>query len=62
MFVVADGLSAFAAARHAVPFLTTLRPKLDGWRIGPVVVATQARVALGDGIGELFHGRGSSSC
>lgn len=57
VFVVADGLSAFAAARHAVPFLTTLRPKLDGWRIGPVVVARQARVALGDGIGELLWAR-----
>jgi ethanolamine ammonia-lyase small subunit len=57
VFVVADGLSAFAAARHAVPFLTTLRPKLNGWRIGPVVVARQARVALGDGIGELLRAR-----
>ncbi len=52
VFVAADGLSAFAATRHAVPFLTLLRPRLEGWKIAPVVIATQARVALGDGIGE----------
>jgi ethanolamine ammonia-lyase small subunit len=57
VFVVAHGLSAYAATRHAVPFLTALRAKLGGWRIGPVVVATQARVALGDGIGELLRAR-----
>jgi ethanolamine ammonia-lyase small subunit len=57
VFVVADGLSAYAAARHAVPFLERMRLKLDGWKIGPVVVATQARVALGDGIGELLGAR-----
>lgn len=57
VFVVADGLSAFAAARHATPFLAALRPSLDGWNIGPTVVATQARVALGDGIGELLRAR-----
>jgi ethanolamine ammonia-lyase small subunit len=57
VFVVADGLSAFAAARHAVPFLSTMRGLLEGWRIGPVVVASQARVALGDAIGELLRAR-----
>jgi ethanolamine ammonia-lyase small subunit len=57
VFVVADGLSAYAAARHAVPFLERMRAKLTGMRIGPVVVARQARVALGDGIGELLRGR-----
>ena len=54
VFVVADGLSAFAPTLHAVPLLTELRKRLDGWRIAPVVVALQARVALGDEIGELF--------
>lgn len=53
-FVVADGLSAFAAAHHAVPLLVEARAKLEGWRIGPVVVARQARVALGDEIGALL--------
>ncbi|WP_049620534.1 ethanolamine ammonia-lyase light chain EutC, partial [Frateuria defendens] len=29
----------------------------DGWRIGPALVATQARVALGDACGELLGAR-----
>jgi len=57
VFVVADGLSAFAAARHAVPLLDAVRAKLTESRIGPVVVARQARVALGDGIGALLRAR-----
>ena len=57
VFVIGDGLSAFAAAKQALPLLQAVRPRLeaDGWRIGPVVVATQARVALGDEIGELLR-------
>jgi len=52
VFVIADGLSALAVTRHAVPMLAATLPLLRGWRIGPVVIATQARVALGDEIGE----------
>jgi ethanolamine ammonia-lyase small subunit len=50
-FVIADGLSAPAAHRHAVPLLRALWPKIEPWRIAPVVIACQARVALGDAIG-----------
>lgn len=57
VFVAADGLSAFAAQRHVAPLLTRLRGPLEGWRIGPVVIATQARVALGDRIGELLRAK-----
>ncbi|MCA8002227.1 ethanolamine ammonia-lyase subunit EutC [Burkholderia metallica] len=59
VFVVGDGLSAFAAAKQALPLLQAVRPRLDadGWQIGPVVVATQARVALGDEIGELLRAK-----
>nr|WP_061123326.1 ethanolamine ammonia-lyase subunit EutC [Caballeronia catudaia] len=55
VFVAADGLSAFAAQRHVVPLLTRVRTQLEGWNIAPVVIATQARVALGDRIGELLR-------
>ncbi|MFZ4688400.1 MAG: ethanolamine ammonia-lyase subunit EutC [Polymorphobacter sp.] len=48
--VVADGLSATAVMRHAVPLLTALLPRLVG-RIAPIIAAHQARVALGDPIG-----------
>jgi ethanolamine ammonia-lyase small subunit len=52
--VIADGLSALATMRHAMPLLQALRPHLTGWRIAPVAVASLARVALGDEIGELL--------
>jgi ethanolamine ammonia-lyase small subunit len=55
VFVIADGLSANAAARHPIPLLERMRSGLDSWRIGPVVVARQARVAIGDEIGELLR-------
>ncbi|GAA4856530.1 ethanolamine ammonia-lyase subunit EutC [Actinomycetospora corticicola] len=48
--VVGDGLSPLAIHRHAVPMLREVLARLDGWRVAPVVVATQARVALGDEI------------
>ncbi|GLZ44172.1 ethanolamine ammonia-lyase light chain [Actinomycetospora sp. NBRC 106375] len=48
--VVADGLSATAVAEHAVGLLDALLPRLEGWTVAPVVVAEQARVALGDEI------------
>jgi len=48
--VVADGLSAIAAQRHAVPLLVALRDL--GVAADRLVVATQARVAIGDAIGE----------
>ncbi|WP_446744774.1 ethanolamine ammonia-lyase subunit EutC [Silvibacterium acidisoli] len=54
VFAVADGLSALAAERHAVPLLGRLLPNLkqkSGITCGPIVLAEQARVALGDEIG-----------
>ncbi|CAN7397492.1 ethanolamine ammonia-lyase subunit EutC [Trinickia sp. LjRoot230] len=57
VFVIADGLSAFAAAKQAVPLLLALRPQLAQWNVGPVVVARQARVALGDEIGQALGAR-----
>lgn len=52
VFVIADGLSAFAIQNHALRFFSVLLPSLEGWDIGPVVIATQARVALGDEVAE----------
>ena len=51
-FVVADGLSSFAPQRHALPLLDAMLPRLVGWSLTPVAIATQSRVALGDEIGE----------
>ncbi|MEK6398190.1 MAG: ethanolamine ammonia-lyase light chain EutC, partial [Terriglobus sp.] len=50
--VVADGLSALAPSLHALPMLTRLRDALPDWEID-TILATQARVALADDIGEL---------
>jgi ethanolamine ammonia-lyase small subunit len=55
VFVIADGLSAVAAERHALPVLHLVRAQLPGWLIAPVVVAEQSRVALGDEIGEILN-------
>lgn len=53
VLVVADGLSAPAIDRNALPMLAALdRQAPADWRVGPVVIATQARVALGDEIGQ----------
>jgi ethanolamine ammonia-lyase small subunit len=49
--VVADGLSARAVQTHAAGLLAALLPRLEGWAVAPPVVASQARVALGDDVG-----------
>jgi len=49
--IVADGLSATAVRAHAAALVTAIVARLPDWRIAPVVLATQARVALGDAIG-----------
>lgn len=54
--VIADGLSALAAARHAVPLLRELKAISDLLSERVVItVATRARVALGDEIGEILR-------
>jgi ethanolamine ammonia-lyase small subunit len=56
--IVADGLSSLAVQRHAVPLLAALRDRLPAQRTwSPVVVVQQARVALGDDVGEHLRAR-----
>jgi ethanolamine ammonia-lyase small subunit len=55
VFVIADGLSAFAASKQSIPLLQAVSARLTDWKMGPVVVARQSRVALGDEIGELLR-------
>ena len=53
--VIGDGLSSLAVERHAAPLLAALRPHLpQGTRFAPVVIASQARVALADEVAEAF--------
>jgi len=51
--VIGDGLSSLAVERHAAPLLQALRVHLPPTlTTTPLVIATQARVALADDIGE----------
>lgn len=53
--IIADGLSALAIDRHALPLLEALIPHLTAWRLAPVTLVRNARVAIGDEIGEILH-------
>lgn len=55
LFVLGDGLSPLALHKNAAPFLSAMWPLLQGWRIAPLVIASQSRVALGDEIGEIMR-------
>ncbi len=58
--VVGDGLSALALHAHAAALLNNLLPRLAGpdpVAIGHIVVASGARVALGDEIGAILGAR-----
>ncbi|MFE2718399.1 ethanolamine ammonia-lyase subunit EutC [Streptomyces mirabilis] len=51
VFVVADGLSSRAVHEHAAAVVRATTQRLPSdWRVAPVVLAEQARVALGDDI------------
>jgi ethanolamine ammonia-lyase small subunit len=51
--ILADGLSALAVERNAIPLLAHLLPQLlgAGWTIAPLALVQQGRVAVGDPIG-----------
>lgn len=60
--VAGDGLSAVAVQRHVRPLLQALRAVFDGSpgpapTLAPLVIATQARVALADEVGALLGAR-----
>jgi ethanolamine ammonia-lyase small subunit len=56
--VLADGLSAEAVSRHAGGVVHQLLPAFPPeWRVSPPLIATQARVALGDHIGAALGAR-----
>ena len=63
VFVVADGLSALAVARHALPLLDEVFPLLNHpplshqWSVGPICIVEQGRVAIGDAIGAALQAR-----
>jgi len=58
VFVIADGLSALAVARHALPLLDEVLPLLNHqWSVGPTCIVEQGRVAIGDAIGAALQAK-----
>jgi ethanolamine ammonia-lyase small subunit len=57
VIVVADGLSAQAIERNAAKMLRALLPALkdNAISLAPICLVQQARVAIGDEIGEILH-------
>jgi ethanolamine ammonia-lyase small subunit len=58
-FIIADGLSATAVNHHAATFLAEMNALLKGsaFKIAPVILATQARVAIADEIAFCLQAR-----
>jgi ethanolamine ammonia-lyase small subunit len=56
VFIVADGLSAIAPERNAIPLLGEVLPRLleSGSTCGPLCVIAHGRVAIGDQVGSLL--------
>ena len=56
---IADGLSALAVEKNAIPLLAVLLPRLAEaeWTLGPVTVVQQGRVGICDAIGEKLGAR-----
>src|SRR6185437_1473912 len=57
VLILVDGLSATAVHRHASSLLDGLRSELAGWKLAPLCVVEQGRVAIGDEIGERLGAR-----
>jgi len=58
LVVVGDGLSSLAVERHVQPLLAEISKVTPAeWTTGPVVIASQARVAIADEIGEIMGAR-----
>lgn len=55
--VLADGLSPRAVHEHGPATVSAVLERLPGWSVAPVVLAHQARVALGDEIGAALGAR-----
>lgn len=55
-FIVADGLSALAVQRYAPAMLEAILSRLDPdeWRVAPLTLVVQGRVAISDEIGAML--------
>lgn len=55
VFILADGLSAEAINHYAYPLLAAFKAEIDSDMNGALILAEQARVAIGDEIGQLLN-------
>jgi ethanolamine ammonia-lyase small subunit len=57
VIIIADGLSSLAVERNAIPVLAHLLPHLlaSNWKLAPITLLQQARVAIGDPIGQALN-------
>ncbi|WP_313056184.1 ethanolamine ammonia-lyase subunit EutC [Pseudomonas lopnurensis] len=57
--VIADGLSALAVQRHALPMSLKIAEhcRAEGWSLGPIALVEQGRVAVADEIGQRLGAR-----
>ena len=58
-FVIADGLSARAVSQNAVPLMAEVMRLIapENWSMAPLAIVSQARVAVGDEVGERLRAR-----
>jgi len=57
--VIADGLSALAVTRHALPLLDEVLPTVmdNKWSVGPICIVEQGRVAIADAVGAALQAK-----
>lgn len=57
LIVIGDGLSSKAVHKQALPLIREFLPYMEelNMKVGPIVLAKQSRVALGDDIAEMMH-------
>jgi ethanolamine ammonia-lyase small subunit len=57
VLVIADGLSALAVERHAIPLMEEIKAMMGAENVAPVCVVSDGRVAIVDEIGFLLGAR-----
>ena len=58
VILVGDGLSSLAVKNHALPMIKALFETIPkDWKVAPIIVASQARVALSDEVGSLLKAK-----
>jgi ethanolamine ammonia-lyase small subunit len=56
--VICDGLSPLAITRHAPPLIAEIEKRVSGdWKLAPLTVVRQARVAVGDEVAQRLGAR-----